>query len=144
MATLRRPPAIRAADTKRDFGGIIALYRELGWSHAADPGRLRIAVERSAFSIVAVDEDDEVVGFARALSDQAFAVYIADVLVRPSRQRQGIGRALVEAILDRYPLERYHHQVLVAERGAEGFYRRLGLVPVGAYGLTGFIRTRRR
>ena len=144
MATLRRPPAIRAADTARDFRGIVALYRELGWSHAADPARLRVAVERSAFSIVAVDEDDGVIGFARALSDDAFAVYIADVLVRPSFQRQGIGRALVETILDRYPLERYHHQVLVAERGAEGFYRRLGLVPVSAYGLTGFIRARRR
>jgi predicted N-acetyltransferase YhbS len=143
MATVKRPPAIRAADTARDFTGIVALYRELGWSHAADPTRLRIAVERSAISIVAVD-DDEVVGFARALSDEAFAVYIADVLVRPARQRQGIGRALVETILDHYPLERYHHQVLVAERGAEGFYRRLGLVPVSAYGLTGFIRARRR
>ena len=94
MATLKRPHAIRAADTARDFSGIVALYRELGWSHAADPSRLRIAVERSAFSIVAVDEDDAVIGFARALSDDAFAVYIADVLVRPSRQRQGIGRAL--------------------------------------------------
>jgi predicted N-acetyltransferase YhbS len=143
MATVKRPPAIRAADTARDFTGIVALYRELGWSHAADPTRLRIAVERSAISIVAVD-DGEVVGFARALSDEAFAVYIADVLVRPARQRQGIGRALVETILDHYPLERYHHQVLVAERGAEGFYRRLGLVPVSAYGLTGFIRARRR
>ena len=78
------------------------------------------------------------------MSDEAFAVYIADVLVAPERQRQGIGRSLVEAILDHYPLERFHHQVLVAERGAEGFYRRLGLVPVGAYGLTAFIRAKRR
>jgi hypothetical protein len=34
--------------------------------------------------------------------------------------------------------------VLIAERGAEGFYRRLGLVPVSAYGLTAFIRAKRR
>jgi hypothetical protein len=39
-------------------------------------------------------------------------------------------------------MERFHHQVLVAERGAEGFYRRLGLVPVNVYGLTAFIRAR--
>jgi hypothetical protein len=48
----------------------------------------------------------------------------------------------MEAILERYPIDRYHHQVLIAERGAEGFYRRLGLMPVGAFGLTAFIRTR--
>jgi len=85
-----------------------------------------------------------VIGFARAMSDEAFAVYIADILVAPDRQRQGIGRALVDAILDHYPLDLFHHQVLIAERGAEGFYRRLGLVPVSAYGLTAFIRAKRR
>jgi hypothetical protein len=55
----------------------------------------------------------------------------------------GIGRTLAEAILDHYPMDRFHHQVLVAERGAEGFYRRLGMVPVTSYGLTAFIRARR-
>jgi predicted N-acetyltransferase YhbS len=134
---------IEEADPARHFLGIIRLYRAHGWTHASDPARLRVAVERSSLALVAL-EDDEVVGFARAMSDEAFAVYIADVLVTPGRQRQGIGRALVEAILERYPLERFHHQVLVAERGAEGFYRRLGLVPVSAYGLTAFIRTKRR
>ena len=83
------------------------------------------------------------VGFARAMSDEAFAVYIADILVAPDRQRQGIGRTLAEAIMDHYPIERFHHQVLVAERGAEGFYRKLGMVPVTSYGLTAFIRARR-
>jgi len=76
------------------------------------------------------------------MSDEAFAVYIADILVSPDRQRQGVGRTLTEAILEHYPMDRFHHQVLVAERGAEGFYRRLGLVPVSAYGLTAFIRSR--
>jgi ribosomal protein S18 acetylase RimI-like enzyme len=88
-------------------------------------------------------EEERVVGFARAMSDEAFAVYIADILVAPDRQRQGIGRTLAEAIMDHYPVDRFHHQVLVAERGAEGFYRKLGMVPVSSYGLTAFIRARR-
>jgi hypothetical protein len=50
---------------------------------------------------------------------------------------------MTEAILEHYPIDRFHHQVLVAERGAEGFYRRLGMVPVTSYGLTAFIRARR-
>ncbi len=125
-----------------DFPGIIALYRAHGWTHASDPERLRTAIETSSFSVVAV-EDERVVGFARAMSDEAFAVYIADILVAPERQRRGIGRTLAEAILDHYPIDRFHHQVLVAERGAEGFYRKLGLVPVTSYGLTAFIRARR-
>jgi GNAT superfamily N-acetyltransferase len=133
---------IREADVPDHFLGILGLYQAHGWTHAGDPDRLRTAIEASSFSVVALEEE-RVVGFARAMSDEAFAVYIADILVSPDRQRQGIGRTLAEAILDHYPIERFHHQVLVAERGAEGFYRKLGLVPVTSYGLTAFIRTRR-
>lgn len=142
MTTLHPPTTIRLADIARDFTAIIGLYRAHGWTHASDPTRLRLAVESSSLSIVAVTPDDRVVGFARAMSDEAFAVYIADILVAPDHQRQGIGRALMQAILDHYPTSRFHHQVLVAERGAEGFYESMGLTPVSTYGLTAFIRSR--
>lgn len=143
MTTLRPGAVVAPVELDRHFAQIVSLYRAHGWTHASDPARLRTAIESSSLALVALD-GRSVVGFARAMSDEAFAVYIADVLVVPERQRRGIGRSLVEAILDHYPLERFHHQVLVAERGAEGFYRRLGLVPVGAYGLTAFIRAKRR
>jgi GNAT superfamily N-acetyltransferase len=142
MTTTRRPVVIREADVGEHFLGIIGLYEAHGWTHAGDPPRLRTAIECSSYAVVALEED-RVVGFARAMSDEAFAVYIADILVAPDVQRQGIGRSLTEAILEHYPMDRFHHQVLVAERGAEGFYRRLGMVPVTSYGLTAFIRTRR-
>lgn len=141
MTTTRPPVAIRRADPDADFDGIIALYRAHEWTHARYPERLRIALAASSYCVVATEEQ-RIVGFARAMSDEAFAVYIADILVTPDRQRQGIGRRLAGAILDHYPMHTFHHQVLVAERGAEGFYRRLGMVPVTAYGLTAFIRAR--
>lgn len=142
MTTLRPAVTVRPADLARDFAGIIGLYRAHDWTHASDPARLRRAIECSSFAVVGV-EDARVVGFARAMSDEAFAVYIADILVSPDRQRQGIGRALTDAILRHYPMDTFHHQVLVAERGAEGFYRRLGMTPVSSFGLTAFIRSRR-
>jgi ribosomal protein S18 acetylase RimI-like enzyme len=98
-------------------------------------------VECSSFKVVATDADGTIVGFARAMSDEAFAVYIADILVAPERQREGIGRSLTAAIQDHYPLATFHHQVLIAERGVDGFYRRLGMTPISAFGLTAFIRT---
>ena len=140
MATTQPPITIRDADADEHFPGIIALYHAHNWTHARAPERLRTAIAASSCTVVAL-EDTRVVGFARAMSDEAFAVYIADILVAPDRQRQGIGRQLVETILRRYPMHTFHHQVLVAERGAEGFYRRLGMVPVSAYGLTAFIRS---
>lgn len=142
MATLRPAVVVDDADPDLHFDGILALYRAHGWIHATNPGRLRTAIMRSSTSLVALEDDDVVVGFARALSDEAFAVYIADILVRPDRQRRGIGSTLFTALLERYPIDTYHHQVLVSERGAEGFYRRHGLTAVSAYGLTAFIRSR--
>lgn len=140
MTPLRPSISIRTVSLDRDFPAIIGLYRAHDWSHAHDPGRLRTAVRCSSYAVVAV-EDDIIIGFARAMSDEAFAVYIADILVAPERQREGIGRALTQAIQDHYPLATFHHQVLIAERGVEGFYERLGMTPVSAFGLTAFIRT---
>lgn len=142
MSTLPPDVSIRPFVAETDFPGVNQVYRANGWTHANDPDRLRRAIAHSSYAVVAV-AGSKVVGFARTLSDEAFAVYIADILVTPDRQGEGIGRSITQALLDHYPVERLHHQVLVAERGAEGFYNRLGLKPVGAFGLTAFIRTRR-
>ena len=141
MTTTGARTEIRQADPATDFPGILGVYAGNKWSHARAPERLRIAVERADLALVAV-QDDEVVGFVRTMSDGAFAVYIADILVLPKHQGQGIGRNLLAAVLDHYPLETFHHQVLIAERDAEGFYRRMGMTAVGAFGLTAFIRTK--
>lgn len=141
MTTLRPATAIGPADIEQDFPGILALYAAHGWVHATTPDRLRRAVELSSLSLVA-REGDEIIGYARALSDGEFAVYIADILVRPDRQSRGIGSALFQHLLEHYPMERFHHQVLMSERGAENFYRKHGLLPVSTFGLTAFIRTR--
>lgn len=140
MATLKPTVTIGDATLDHDFEAILGLYGAHGWIHARYPERLRTAIEESALSIVARVETDEIVGYARAMSDGAFAVYIADILVAPAWQRRGIGGQLLDAIMQRYPIDVYHHQVLVSERGAEGFYRAHGLNPVSTYGLTAFIR----
>ncbi len=134
--------SIRPYERDRDFAGVAGLYTANGWSHANDPARLRGAIDHSSYAVVA-EAGGAIVAFARALSDEAFAVYIADILVTPHLQGRGIGRRITQALLDHYPIERLHHQVLVAEPGAEGFYRRLGMKPVSTFGLTAFIRTRR-
>lgn len=141
MTTLRPPAVIETADLDRDFAGILAVYRANGWSHAERPDLLRIAIDRADLALVA-RAGEEVVAFARTMSDGAFAVYIADILVLPDLHRQGIGSQLLGSLLEYYPMGTFHHQVLVAERGAEAFYKSAGLVPVSTFGLTAFIRTR--
>ena len=44
----------------------------------------------------------KLVGVCRVLGDDASILYVQDILVDPDHQRRGIGRALLENVLDRY------------------------------------------
>ena len=44
--------------------------------------------------------DGEQVGFARAITDYTIFAYIADVIIWPEHRGQGIGKRLVQALID--------------------------------------------
>ena len=68
------------------------------------------------------------VGAGRALADGLDCSYIADIAVHPDHQRRGLGRRIV---LDLVEQSRGHRKiVLYANPGAEGFYARLGFLPM--------------
>ena len=60
------------------------------------------------------------------MSDAATICYLQDVLVLPDEQRNGIGRALVQAILDRYRTVRQKVLLTDDEPGQRAFYESLG------------------
>jgi len=81
---------------------LCALYNAVGWTaYTRDPKRLTAAIDGSSFVVTAV-AGDQLIGLARAISDDASIAYVQDILVHPTRQGQGIGHALVQAILERY------------------------------------------
>lgn len=69
----------------------------------------------------------ELLGFARLVTDRATFGWLADVVVVPKRRRCGIGKALVEAVVERaasYGLRR----LMLATRDAHDLYRRFGFL----------------
>ena len=112
------------------------------WPEAAFVRELAVAHNR----YVGARVDDLLVGYAgiaRLGRTPPFEFEIHTIGVDPEFQGQGIGRSLLAGVLDHYPLETFHHQVLIAERDADGFYRRMGMSAVGSFGLTAFIRTQK-
>lgn len=78
---------------------LAALYRSVGWEGYADrPDALAQAARRSVFSAAAW-ESGHLVGFMRVVGDGAFIAYIQDILVRPDRQRSGVGSRLLQLAL---------------------------------------------
>ena len=72
------------------------------------------------------------VGLGRAVSDHGYVVYIADVIVIPEYQGQGLGREIMNALLDKIKESLkpgYRVMIsLLAAKGKEGFYKKFDFV----------------
>ena len=119
---------------------ILRLYTEVGWTaYTDDMAALRQGYEHSLL-VLAAYENDELLGVIRAVGDGATIVYVQDLLVLPKWQRQGVGTALVQAVLDRYADVR---QIVLATDNTPGtvaFYKSLGLLEFAEIGCCGFMR----
>ncbi|MFZ3324003.1 MAG: GNAT family N-acetyltransferase [Usitatibacter sp.] len=101
------------------------LRQEPGWaSRFNDPGEFRRLISKSQRALVAI-QDDRIVGFVRAITDDMSNGYLTLLMVREDRRGKGIGRALVRAVMGENTGMTW---VLRADRGAEAFYERIGFV----------------
>lgn len=77
---------------------VIELYdaSTLGERRPVDDRRIMSDMLRHANLVVTAWDGDLIVGIARTLSDFAYVGYLADLAVRASHQRQGIGIELVQ------------------------------------------------
>ena len=73
-------------------------------------------------SVVFVFDDQQLIGFARAISDGLIQAAIYDVAVLPSHQGKGIGKQMIEKIVNSLPGCNF---ILYASPGKELFYGKL-------------------
>ena len=72
-----------------------------------------------------VYEQDRQIGFARVVSDQATFAYLADVFILESHQGHGLGKWLVQTILEHPDLQGLRRWML-ATRDAHHLYAQFG------------------
>ena len=63
--------------------------------------------------------------------DEADAIYVVDVALRPERQRRGVGSALMRAIMAASAPRGVRAVVLVSNEASLNMFRRLGFVETG-------------
>jgi ribosomal protein S18 acetylase RimI-like enzyme len=105
-----------------DWNELSALYRAapLGDKSAQ---WLRTAFGNSRLRCFARDAG-RLVGAGRALADGVDCAYLCDIALLPSHQGLGLGRAIVQRLLEQV---RGHRKIILyAVPGKEGFYRALG------------------
>lgn len=121
-------------------GDLIGLYTSVGWSnYTRNPDLLHRAVENSLWKL-SVWDGRELVGLARAVGDDASIAYIQDILVRPDRQRNGIGTRLAAAALERFAHVPQIVLITDDEPKTASFYRSVGMSDLGELGIRGFAR----
>ena len=80
-------------------------YRRLrgavGWSEPAVDDDILGAALDSTWNVTARDDAGELLGMARLMDDGALYATVCDMVVDPSHQHSGVGRAIFERILAR-------------------------------------------
>jgi aralkylamine N-acetyltransferase len=104
------------------------LYRLQQWWQAGDDESPQLIPRLIAGShcFVAALEGENIVGIGRAISDGVSDAYIQDLTVRSDLRNQGIGRRILQTLLERLHTDRLHWIGLIAEPGSYGLYRRAG------------------
>ena len=87
-----------------------------------DPEHLERMLRNSNLVIVA-REGEDVLGILRALSDFSYRTFIADLAVVSSRQKEGIGKGMLEFARSLAPEARL---ILFSAENATGFYKKIG------------------
>lgn len=89
-------------DIKPNMEELMDLYDDVGWSsYTKDKENLKNAIDNS-LKVWTVWDEDRLVGLARVIGDNYTIIYIQDILILESYQKQGIGSKLLNLILEHY------------------------------------------
>ncbi|WP_017327555.1 GNAT family N-acetyltransferase [Synechococcus sp. PCC 7336] len=69
------------------------------------------------------------IGFARATSDHTFNATVWDVVLHPDYQNKGLGKALMQRVIDDLRSQDISNITLFADPDVVGFYEHLGFNP---------------
>jgi len=84
---------------------------------------LRTAYANSMFKCIAFDAG-KIVAAGRAVADGVDCSYLCDIVVHPDQQGTGLGRTLIQSLVD---LSRGHRKIILyAVPGREPFYEKFG------------------
>ena len=108
---------------------LMNLMKQTYWAPERSEEDVLTAMKNSV-SFGAFDEEDNLVGFARVVTDFVSIWYLCDVIVDESHRGQGIGKMLMSAVVSD---ERFVKAgELLKTKEADGLYRKYGFQDVDA------------
>ena len=106
---------------------LVQLYRLEWWSGDRQPEAVRQMLQYSDVIIgLCKEENSKLIGFARVLTDFVYRATIFDVIVESSYRDRGLGRQLVEAIVNHPRLTSVEVFILMCLNEMVPFYKKFG------------------
>ena len=132
MISVRKQDVVKLED-------VLHLYQAVGWiNYTNQPQMLEQALPHSLAVYLAFD-GEKIVGLIRLVGDGFSSVFVQDLIVLPSYQRQGIGSALMKEALEDYK-DAYQVQLVTEQTEKNvGFYRSIGFETLSTYDCIGMI-----
>lgn len=105
---------------------LLELYGSVGWTAYTDQLALLQQAVANSLKVISLWQGEKLCGLIRVVGDGLTIIYIQDILVNPSFQKQGLGSQLMTKIFEAYPEVR--QKVLLTEEtpGTRRFYESLG------------------
>lgn len=117
---------------------IEALYLDAGWSAYTNRLDNLIAGIENSMEVITCWDKDVLVGLIRAVGDGHTILYIQDILVLKAYQRKGIGKSLMEKLLEKHITERQVILLTEDKEDKKAFYESLGFQSLDKDGGIGF------
>ena len=112
---------------------VLHLYQAVGWTNYTNQPQMLEQSLAHSLAICVARDDEEIVGLVRLVGDGFSSVFVQDLIVLPSYQRQGIGSDLMKEALGDF---KDAYQVQLATEQTEknvGFYRSMGFETLSIY-----------
>ena len=131
-------------ETSVSLDDVLHLYQAVGWTNYTNQPQMLAQALTHSLAIYLARDGEKIVGLVRLIGDDFSLVFVQDLIVLPSYQRQGIGSALMKQALADY---KDVYQVQLATDESEktlGFYRSLGFETLSSFQCTGMIWVNRK
>lgn len=120
-------PIIKQPETKKEFEA----YYDLRWRVLREPwqqpaGSEKDELENESFHVMAVDENENVVGVGRLHFNNDNEAQVRYMAIAPEYEKQGIGSLILEALEKQVKENNCETIVLHARENAVGFYQKKG------------------
>lgn len=131
-------------ETSVSLDDVLHLYQAVGWTNYTNQPQMLAQALTHSLAIYLARDGEKIVGLVRLIGDGFSSVFVQDLIVLPTYQRQGIGSTLMKQALADYK-DAYQVQLATDElEKTLGFYRSLGFETLSSFQCTGMIWVNRK